>query len=114
MILKYPFEFPWVVFVAYWLIAALKTKRTRKKEPFAWRYGVMFVEIIGFTLMFDGDAGIGVLGHKVFLRSFYSAVARCRAPRNESIKDTPLPHATDFPVQSQSAAPVLLLQCSGW
>ena len=70
MIWKYLFEGPWIVIIAYWLLAALKTQRTQRKEPFVWRYGIVFVEVIGFTLMFDGDADIGVLGHKVFPRIF--------------------------------------------
>ena len=46
--------------MAYWALAALKTQRTQRKEPFAWRYGIVFMEVVGFTLMFDGDADIGV------------------------------------------------------
>jgi protein-S-isoprenylcysteine O-methyltransferase Ste14 len=74
MILKYLFEVPWIVFMAYWLLAALKTKRTQRKEPFAWRYGIVFAEVVGFTLIFDDDAGMGVLHHKVFPHSFHTAV----------------------------------------
>lgn len=74
MTLKYLFEAPWIVIMAYWLLAALKTKRTQRKELFAWRYGIVFAETVGFTLLFDGDAGIGVLGHKVFPRNFDTAV----------------------------------------
>jgi protein-S-isoprenylcysteine O-methyltransferase Ste14 len=62
-------EAPWLIFVVYWLLSAFKTKRTQKKEPFAWRYGVMLVEALGFALLSDGDVGIGVLGHRIFPRS---------------------------------------------
>ncbi|MFZ0318705.1 MAG: isoprenylcysteine carboxylmethyltransferase family protein [Candidatus Sulfotelmatobacter sp.] len=75
MIWKYLFEGPWVVIMAYWALAALKTQRTRRKERFVWRYGIVFMEVVGFTLMFDGDADIGVFGHKVFPRIFGVTVA---------------------------------------
>lgn len=61
--------------MVYWVLAAARTQRTQRKESFGRRYGIMFVEIIGFTLVFDGDADIGVLGHKVFSRNYDIAVA---------------------------------------
>ena len=70
MIWTYLIQGPWLVFLTYWFLAALKTNRTARREPFAWRYGVMFIEIVGFVILFDGTAGIGVLGHKVFPRSY--------------------------------------------
>lgn len=68
-------EAPWIVFVAYWIFAARNTQRTEKKEPFAWRYGIMLLVVLGFVLVFYGGADIGVLGHKVFHRGYYVAVA---------------------------------------
>jgi protein-S-isoprenylcysteine O-methyltransferase Ste14 len=70
MIWTYLIQGPWVVFLAYWVLAARKTNRTERKESFGWRYGVMFVEIIGFVMLFDGNADIGVLGHKIFPRGY--------------------------------------------
>jgi protein-S-isoprenylcysteine O-methyltransferase Ste14 len=69
MIWTYLIQGPWVVFLAYWIIAARKTNRTERKEPFAWRYGIMFIEIVGFVILFDDHADIGVLGHKIIPRS---------------------------------------------
>lgn len=66
MLGRYLIEGPWIVFAAYWAISALKTRRTAKKESFAARYGIMFLEISGFVLVFDDGAGIGVLGRRVF------------------------------------------------
>ena len=63
---RYLIEGPWIVFAAYWAIGALKTRRTTKKESFAARYGIMFIEVIGFVLLFDQDADVGVLGQRVF------------------------------------------------
>jgi protein-S-isoprenylcysteine O-methyltransferase Ste14 len=75
MIWKYLIEGPWFVCMAYWAVAAAKTNRTKRKESFAWRYGIVLLEVLGFTLVFDGDADVGVLGRKIFPRSYYIAVA---------------------------------------
>jgi protein-S-isoprenylcysteine O-methyltransferase Ste14 len=63
-------DIPWMVFVAYWLISALNTKRTKKKEAFAARYGIMFLEVVGFVFLFKASAGIGFLGRRVIPRNF--------------------------------------------
>ncbi|HUO26143.1 MAG TPA: isoprenylcysteine carboxylmethyltransferase family protein [Candidatus Aquilonibacter sp.] len=63
-------EIPWVIFVVYWAISALKTRRTVQREPFAWRYGVMLAEVAGFVFVFSGDADIGLLARTVFHRTF--------------------------------------------
>lgn len=62
-------EVPWLIFVAYWVIGALRTRRTVRREPFLARYGVMLVEVAGFVLLFNGDADIGVLGRHFLPRS---------------------------------------------
>lgn len=62
---RFLIEAPWVIFCAYWAIAALKTRRAAIKEQFAWRYSVMALEIAGFVLVFDNDASIGVLGRRM-------------------------------------------------
>lgn len=58
---QYLFEFPWIVFALYWAIGALRTRATVRREPFLARYGLMFIEVVGFTLLFSHDAAIGVL-----------------------------------------------------
>jgi hypothetical protein len=68
MIWRYLIEGPWIVFVVYWAVGALKTRRTISKESFASRYVVLVLEILGFFMLFSGAAGIGVLGHPVFHR----------------------------------------------
>ncbi|HUO14161.1 MAG TPA: isoprenylcysteine carboxylmethyltransferase family protein [Verrucomicrobiae bacterium] len=75
MISGWFFEAPWIVFVAYWIFAARNTQRTEKKESFGWRYGIMLVVVLGFVLIFYGDADIGVLGHRVLHRGYYVVVA---------------------------------------
>jgi protein-S-isoprenylcysteine O-methyltransferase Ste14 len=70
MIWRYLIEGPWIVFVAYWLVSALKTRRTVSQESFASRYGILFLEILGFVLLFSDVAGIGVLSHRVVPRTY--------------------------------------------
>ncbi len=65
MIWRYLIEGPWIVFVAYWVAGALKTRKTVSQESLASRSGFLFLEILGFILLFSDIAGIGVLGHRV-------------------------------------------------
>jgi hypothetical protein len=69
MIWRYLIEGPWIVFVAYWAVGALKTRRTVSQESFVSRYGILFVEIVGFVLLFSDAAGIGILGHRIVPRT---------------------------------------------
>jgi protein-S-isoprenylcysteine O-methyltransferase Ste14 len=74
VIWRYLIEGPWIVFVAYWAVGALKTRRTVTREPFASRYGILFLEILGFVLLFSDAAEIGVLGQRVVHRTYTLAV----------------------------------------
>jgi hypothetical protein len=75
MIWRYLIEGPWIVFAVYWVAGALKTRRTVSQESLASRSGFLFLEILGFVLLFSSLAGIGVLGHRVFHRTYTLAVA---------------------------------------
>ena len=74
MIWRSLIEVPWIAFVAYWAASALKTRRTVSQESFASRYGIFFLEICGFALLFSDAAGIGILGHRVIHRTYALAV----------------------------------------
>jgi protein-S-isoprenylcysteine O-methyltransferase Ste14 len=74
MIWRILIDIPWFVFVAYWLISAFNTKRTKEREAFAARSSVIFIEVVGFVFLFKESAGIGVLGQQVFNRSYASGV----------------------------------------
>jgi protein-S-isoprenylcysteine O-methyltransferase Ste14 len=74
MIWRYLIEGPWIVFVGYWAVGALKTRRTVSQESFASRYGILLVEIVGFVLLFSDAAGIGILGHRIVPRTYPVAV----------------------------------------
>lgn len=62
-----------MVFVVYWAIGALKTRRTATKESFASRYGILVLEIVGFVLLFNERTEIGFLGHRVIPRGLMLA-----------------------------------------
>ncbi len=66
MNLRYLIEGPWIVFVLYWLVGALNTRRTVSKESFISRFGILFLEVVGFVLVFADFAGIGVLRRHIF------------------------------------------------
>jgi protein-S-isoprenylcysteine O-methyltransferase Ste14 len=66
----YFIEGPWIVFLIYWAVGALKTRRTVRTESFVSRYGILFSQIVGFVLLFSDEAGIGILGHKVLPRTY--------------------------------------------
>jgi len=52
---------PWIVFAAYWAVSALKTKATVRRESFRARYGVMLIEVVGFTMLFNRNFDLGSL-----------------------------------------------------
>ena len=66
-------EIPWLIFVIYWAVGAIKTRRTATKESFASRYGILFLEIVGFVLLFSEEAEIGFLGSRVIPRGIVLA-----------------------------------------
>jgi protein-S-isoprenylcysteine O-methyltransferase Ste14 len=59
---RYWIEVPWIAFAAYWIVSALNRRATVRREGFFPRYGIMLVEVVGFTLLFNRDAGVGMLG----------------------------------------------------
>ncbi|MGH9501565.1 MAG: methyltransferase family protein [Terriglobales bacterium] len=68
-------EFPWIVFIVYWLIGALKTRPTQQKESAISRFAILSIEIVGYVLLFSGAAGIGLLGNRFAPRAMASAAA---------------------------------------
>jgi protein-S-isoprenylcysteine O-methyltransferase Ste14 len=66
--------FPWIVFVVYWLISAIKTRATREKESFASRYTVLLLEVAGFVLLFRRWTGVGFLGTRFLPHSLVGAI----------------------------------------
>ena len=67
-------EVPWIVFVLYWIVSAIRTRDTRQTESFASRYAILLIEVAGFVLLFRHSAGIGFLGNRVMHRTLASAI----------------------------------------
>ena len=74
MIWRYLIEGPWIVFCTYWVVGALRTRRTVSQESFASRARFVLLEIFGYVLLFSGVSGIGVLGHLVVPRTYAAAI----------------------------------------
>ena len=74
MIWRYLIEGPWIVFLAYWAIGALKTRRTVSQESFASRYGILALEVLGFLLLFNDNFEFGILGQRVVENTYPVAV----------------------------------------
>jgi protein-S-isoprenylcysteine O-methyltransferase Ste14 len=74
MIWRYLIEGPWIVFGVVWVAGALKTRRTVSQESLASRCAFIFVEVLGFVLLFSDLLGIGILGHLVIPRTYTVAI----------------------------------------
>jgi protein-S-isoprenylcysteine O-methyltransferase Ste14 len=74
MIWRYLIEGPWIVFVVYWAIGALKTRRTVSQESFVSRYGILALEILGFVLLFSDTFEFEILDQRVIERTYALAV----------------------------------------
>lgn len=69
------FVIPWVVFVVYWAIGALKTRRTVRRESSWSRTLILLLEIAGFALLFLDDTGIALLDRRLFPQTYALAAA---------------------------------------
>jgi protein-S-isoprenylcysteine O-methyltransferase Ste14 len=67
-------EVPWIVFVLYWIVSAIRTRDTLQTESFASRYAILLIEVAGFVLLFRHSAGIGFLGNRFMHRTLASAI----------------------------------------
>lgn len=66
--------FPWIVFIVYWIVGALKTRATRATESFTSRFAVLAIEVVGYALIFRASTGIGFLGTRVLPRNLVGPV----------------------------------------
>ena len=74
MIWRYLIEGPWIVFVVYWAVGALRTRRTVSHESGAARFGFMLLEILAFVLLFSERAGVDGLSRRIYHQTYALAV----------------------------------------
>ena len=67
-------EVPWIVFVLYWIVSAIRTRDTLQTESSGSRYAILLIEIAGFVLLFRHSAGVGFLGERFMHRTLASAI----------------------------------------
>jgi protein-S-isoprenylcysteine O-methyltransferase Ste14 len=67
-------EIPWIIFLVYWIVSAIRTRDTVQTESFASRYAILLVEVAGFVLLFRHSAGVGFLGERFMHRTLASAI----------------------------------------
>jgi protein-S-isoprenylcysteine O-methyltransferase Ste14 len=69
MIWRVLFVIPWVIFLAYWIYGALRTRRTVRTESAVSRYGILALELLGFGLLFLDHTGIEFLDRHIVQQS---------------------------------------------
>jgi protein-S-isoprenylcysteine O-methyltransferase Ste14 len=67
-------QVPWIIFLIYWLIGAIKTRATREQESLASRLAILLIEIVGYLLIFHRSLGIGFLGGRFVPHSLSGAI----------------------------------------
>jgi protein-S-isoprenylcysteine O-methyltransferase Ste14 len=74
MIWRYLVEGPWIVFVVYWAVGALKTRRTVSRESAASRFSILAIEVAGFVLLFSNMPQIETLHGRIFPQTDAAAI----------------------------------------
>jgi protein-S-isoprenylcysteine O-methyltransferase Ste14 len=67
-------QVPWIVFLLYWIISAIKTRATREQESLGSRLAILLIEIVGYLLIFHRSLGIGFLGRRFVSHSLIGAI----------------------------------------
>ena len=67
-------QVPWIVFLIYWIISAIKTRATREQESLGSRLAILLIEIVGYLLIFHRSLGIGFLGRRFVPHSLIGAI----------------------------------------
>jgi protein-S-isoprenylcysteine O-methyltransferase Ste14 len=57
-------EFSWVLFAAYWFVAALRSKRAAKQERAGERFGHVMFMVLGFFLLYSSNPRFGLLNER--------------------------------------------------
>lgn len=62
--LAYLIDVPWMVFLAYWLLASLRVNKIERHEPPGEKFLRIAVSLAAFILLYDNDPRFGVLNRR--------------------------------------------------
>jgi protein-S-isoprenylcysteine O-methyltransferase Ste14 len=68
-------SFPWLVLAGWWVVTAAKARRSVRVESSASRLYHLLLTAAAFTLLFRGDARVGLLGWRIVPGSAGAAYA---------------------------------------
>jgi len=62
--LPYLIDAPWIIFLAYWLLASLRVNKIERREPPGEKLLRILVSLAGFILLYNNDPRFGVLNRR--------------------------------------------------
>jgi protein-S-isoprenylcysteine O-methyltransferase Ste14 len=69
--LAYLIDLPWLVFLAYWLLAGLSAKKIERHEPPGEKLFRIAVSLAGFVLLYNDDPRFGILNRRFVSWSYW-------------------------------------------
>ncbi len=66
---------PWYALGLYWVVSALRVKRTRASEPITARLYTIFLGAAAFALLFSNNLRFGRLGERFLVRDSWLEAA---------------------------------------
>jgi protein-S-isoprenylcysteine O-methyltransferase Ste14 len=69
--LAYLIDVPWIIFLAYWLVAGLSAKKIERHEPSGEKLLRIAVALIAWFLLYNNDPRFGVLNRRFLPWSYW-------------------------------------------
>jgi protein-S-isoprenylcysteine O-methyltransferase Ste14 len=69
--LAYLIDVPWIIFLAYWLVASLSAKKIERHEPPGEKLFRIVVSLAGFVLLYNNDPRFGILNRRFLPWSYW-------------------------------------------
>jgi protein-S-isoprenylcysteine O-methyltransferase Ste14 len=60
----YAIQLPWLIFLAYWLLASLRVNKMERREPGGQKLVRVAVSFVAFLLLYDDDLRFGALNRR--------------------------------------------------
>jgi protein-S-isoprenylcysteine O-methyltransferase Ste14 len=70
--LAYLIDVPWIIFLAYWLLASLRVNKIERHEPPGEKLFRIVASLVGFVLLYNNDPRFGVLNRRFVPRSYWA------------------------------------------